>query len=223
MMIEMKKQKLHAEICDRIYQTLYNGIRNVKSEEPRAWLKERGLTCEVTGAGFSSGQITHRKTKEYLKEVESVGFIRANNITCKNGDTGYLTFARFGIVFPLRDGKGRVVNFYGIRFKLEQEEHSFMNDQGIYPAFPHEMTTRLFITTSIMDAASMIEAKVLDNRDAVMCIPDGKILSQHEEAIKRLTQLNSIVWIESPKINATQGLQGRIMPKGYVTKTKMKP
>lgn len=221
-MSEIQKQNLHAEICERIYQSLYNGIRSFKSEEPRLWLKEKRLTPEVTGAGFSSGQITHRKTKEYLKEIESVGFIRANNILCKNGDTGYITFARYGIVFPLRDGNGRIVNFYGVRFKREQEEHSFMNDQGIYPAYPHETTTRLFITTSVLDTASMIEAKMLENRDALMCIPDGKILPQHEEAIRRLNRLDLILWMESPKVNAKEGLDGKIMPKGQMIKANRK-
>lgn len=220
--MKTENQKSHADICEKIYQSLYNGIRSFKSEEPRAWLRKRGLTPEGTGAGFSSGQITHRKTKEHLNEIESVGFIRANNIICKNGDTGYLTFARYGIVFPLRDGNNRIVNFYGIRFKVQVEEHSFMNDRGIFPSHPHETTTRLFITTSVMDAATILETKMLENRDAVMCIPDGKILPQHEEAIKYLKQLNSIIWIESLKVNANEGLTGRVMHKGHIMKPKRK-
>ncbi|MCC7303498.1 MAG: hypothetical protein IT233_12735 [Bacteroidia bacterium] len=202
-----------------LYRSMSNGIRNVKSTEAQEWLKKNGLSYEMTGAGFCSGQVQHRKSKEFIRGLENVRFLRANNIVSKNGDTGYLIFAKFGIIFPLKDVKGEVVNFYGIRIRLEKPEHSFLNDEGIYPCFPHEMTTRLFITTNILDAATILESRVLENRDAVICVPGGNFLKQYEEAIERLGQLKSIHWIESPRVKLTEPLRGRTMPELIKTKS----
>lgn len=222
MMIQLQNVKRRVEIFSRINTTLFNGIRNVKSERPRKWLIEHGLSYEATGAGFNSGQMHHRKPQEFMDELLSIGFIRPNNIIGRNSKTGYLIFADFAITFPLRDVKGNIVNYYGIRIRTQTDEHSFLNEEGIYPAYPHEMTTRLFITTSVIEAATMIESRILENRDAVMCVPNGKLLPQHEEAIARLKQLKSILWIESPKVKLKKPLEGRVMPNGYVTKSKKK-
>lgn len=222
MIIANQNQKRRIEIFARIDKTLSKGIHHFEAEVPRQWLKERGLTPEVTGAGFCSGQMNKRKDEQYLKDLEFIGFIRANNIKSRSGKTGYVVFADYGITFPLRDVKGNVVNYFGIPLMWRKKYVSFLNGNGIYPAYPHEMTTRLFISTSIMDAATLLEAKLLDNRDSLMCIPNGKILPQHEEAIRRLTELKSITWIQSPEVKLENPLDGRIMPEGYVTKTKKK-
>lgn len=222
MMIANQKQKKRIAIFSRVDKILAKGIKNVFSDVPRQWLKERGLSSEVTGAGFCSGQLNKRTTEEFVCDLEFIGFIRPNNIIGKGGKTGYLIFADYGITFPLRDVKGNVVNFFGIPIRWKQKHIAFLNDDGIYPAYPHEMTTRLIIVISIIDAATILQAKVLSNRDSVMCIPNGKILPQHEEAIKRLTQLKSILWIVSQKIKSEVGLEGRVMPEGYITKSKKK-
>lgn len=222
MMLAYQKQKKRIEIFARVNKTLAKGISHFEAEVPRQWLKERGLSPEATGAGFCSGQIHLQKPEEFVRDLEFIGFIRANNIIGKNGKTGYLVFADYGITFPLRDVKGNVVNYFGIPLMWRKKHIAFLNDDGIYPGYPHEMTTRLIIVITIMDAATILQAKVLSNRDSVMCIPNGKPLPQHEEAIRRLTQLKSIVWIVSQEVKFETGLEGRVMPEGYVTKSKMK-
>jgi hypothetical protein len=220
MMILLQKQRKRMEIFARIDKILSAGIRHFEAETPREWLKERGITPEATGAGFCSGQLNKKKSEEFVRDLESVQFIRANNIIGKNGKTGYLMFADYGITFPLKDVKGNVVSFYGIPLQGKRQDHSFLNDDGIYPCFPHEMTTRLFVTVSILDAATLLEAKLLENRDAVICVPNGRLLSQHEEAIQRLPYLQTIFWIESPAVKLVKPLEGRVMPEGYITKSK---
>lgn len=219
-MIDPKEKRKRAEIFARVQRTLANGVRNVKSVLPQNWLKERGLSIEAAGVGFNSGQIQHRKPKEYLDDLQSIGFIRPNNIVSKNGDTGFLVFGKYGVTFPLRDEKGNIVNFYAIRIKTKKEEHCLLNNEGIFPAFPHEMTTRLLITTSILDAVTIMESKVLENRDAVICIPGAIILPQHEIAITRLNELKKILWIESPGIKFKTSLEGRVMSKEHLKKMK---
>jgi len=222
MIIANQKHKRRIETFARIQKTFAKAIYRNDAIAPRRWLEDRGLSVEVSGAGFSSGQIHMKKDEAFISDLQDIRFIRPNNIKDKYGREGYLVFANYGITFPLRDVKGNVVNYFGVPLRWKQKHVSFLNDDGIYPAYPHEMTTRLFISTSIVDTVTLLEAKLLNNRDSVICIPNGILLPQHEEAIKRLTELQSIIWIQSPEVKTEKPLEGRVMPEGYVTKTKKK-
>ncbi|MCC6836973.1 MAG: hypothetical protein IT234_00425, partial [Bacteroidia bacterium] len=122
------------------------GLRNVYSKVPQKWMAEHGLTSERTGAGFNSGQLHFDGDKQYKDALIEIGF-RKYSRRNSNGVDGYKTFGNYGILFPLKNAKGRIVNFYAIRIKTYPEEHSLLNQEGIYPAYPNEMTTRLFIAT----------------------------------------------------------------------------
>lgn len=195
-------QKKRTDIFKEVYKSVIRSLRWRYTEIPRKWLEDRKLTTEKTGAGFNSGQMHYGRTQEFREDLKSIGFIKFLKTT-STGHDGYWTFGLYGMIFPLKNFKGSVVNLYAIRIKTEPEEHSLLNDEGIYPAYPHEMTTRLFIATEILDAATLIESGALQNRDSLMFIPGGKILKQHEEAIKRLHSLQCITWIEFKNENET--------------------
>jgi DNA primase len=188
-------QRKRSDIFSEVYKSVVRSLRWRYTEVPRKWLEDRKLTSEKTGVGFNSGQIHYGRSKEFKDDLKSIGLIRFLKTTSL-GHEGHWTFGLYGMLFPLRNFKGNVVNFYAIRIKTEPEEHSLLNEEGIYPGYPHEMTTRLFIATQILDAATLIESGALENRDSLMFIPGGKILKQHEEAIKRLSALQSLTWID---------------------------
>ncbi|MFL5763588.1 MAG: hypothetical protein ACJ77K_06555 [Bacteroidia bacterium] len=193
--IALQKEHKRKDIFSKIYSATQKGLRNPYSKKPRAWLAERGLTSEKTGASFNSGQIHYDGDQIYKDSLKEIGFLKYSRRN-SNGVDGYKTFGNYGILFPFRNAKGAIVNFYAIRIKTQPEEHSLLNEEGIYPGYPHEMSNRLFIITHIMDAATLIQSDVVQNLDSLILIPGGKILKQHEDAIKRLTVLQSIVWID---------------------------
>jgi hypothetical protein len=193
----MEKNK--KEILATIHKSLSNGIRNSKAEVPRKWLKEKGLTLESSGATFNSGQMHHRKQQSYKDALESVGFLIKSEVPTNQGQIPYTSFGNYGILFPLRDEQNDVVNFYSIGIKNHKIQ--YLNKEGIYPCFPHESTKKLYIVNGILGAATILESNVLDNKEAVIALFDGEMLPQHEEAIKRLTQLEEVIWIESPENN----------------------
>jgi DNA primase len=193
--IALQKEQERNDLFIRIHTSLIKGLGNVYSKVPQKWMVDHGLISERTGAGFNAGQFHldgDQKFRDTLIEIGWRKYSRKNS----NGVDGFKTFGNYGILFPLKNAKGKIVNFYAIRIKTKPEEHSLLNQEGIYPAYPNEMTTRLFIATDILDAATLIESKAIENRDSMILIPDGKILKQHEEAIKRLSVLQSIIWIE---------------------------
>jgi hypothetical protein len=62
-----------------------------------------------------------------------------------------------------------------------------LNEEGIYPGYPDERTKRLYIVRTILDAATLLESKTLENRDAVMALFDGEYKDQHRRALSRLS------------------------------------
>lgn len=198
--LALLKQKKQQDIFDELYKSLTKGLRWKTAEVPRTWLRERGLTTEISGAGFNSGQLHYGRKQEYKDALINIGFLKYSRKN-SNGVDGYKTFGNYGILFPLKNLKGKIVNFYAIRFEEKPEAHELLNEEGIYPAYPHEMTTRLFIATSMLDAATLMESRSIESRDSLILIIGGKILKQHEEALKRLSELQSIVWIEPTSKN----------------------
>jgi hypothetical protein len=203
---EQKEMKMEAkkitpeqqiEIIARIHKYFNNGIRAGTSVTPRKWLEKKGLSIDATGACFNSGQMHHRKSQELKDELVSVGFMKKSDVATNAGQIPYTVFGIFSIVFPLRNIKNEVINFYAIRIKSENA--SYLNqEKGIYPGYPHELTKKLFIVNSILDAATLLESKVLDNREAVIALHDGKIMPEHQEAIQRLSTLQEIIYIDAP-------------------------
>ena len=75
MMILHQKQKKRMEIFVRINKTLSAALTHFEAKRPREWLKERGLTPEVTGAGFCSGQLNKKKSKIRARVEHIFGFM----------------------------------------------------------------------------------------------------------------------------------------------------
>lgn len=179
-----------------IYRSLSNGIRAGKAKAPREWLAKKGLSIDATGACFNSGQIHHRKSLEFKKALAEVGFMFQSDVGVNTDTIPYTVFGIFSIMFPLRNLKNEVVNFYSVRIKSENT--AYMNQEaGLYPAYPHEMTKRLFVVNNVLEAAVILESKILDNREALISLHDGKVMSEHKEAIQRLTKLEEIIYIDS--------------------------
>ncbi|HWY98613.1 MAG TPA: hypothetical protein VNY36_05985 [Bacteroidia bacterium] len=199
--METTKQTVTAEkrteIMERILKSLNNGIRSPKSKKPREWLKSRALSIEATYAAFNSGQIHHHKPQSFKDELASTGFLTRSDVGTNMGQVPYTVFGLYSMIFPLRDGIGRVVNFYAIG--VETNKTSYLNNEGIYPSYPHPLTKKLYITETLLDAATLLESKILDNRDAVIALHDKEMLPQHKEAIASLQQLEEIILIETSK------------------------
>jgi hypothetical protein len=194
-----------------IYSSLANGIRAPKSKAPKEWLAKKGLSYDVTGACFNSGQIHHRRDQAFKKGLADIGFLFKSNVGVNCNTTPYTVFGIFSIMFPLKNLKNEIVNFYCIR--IRSDKTAYMNSEGLYPGYPHELTKKLFVVNTILDAATLLESKILDNREAVLALHEGEVMSQQIEAIKRLTKLQEIIYIDSQSIK-------HVSEKAVWTKTK---
>lgn len=180
-----------------LYQSFETGIRSAKAVDPKLYLKNIGLDYTELRIGFNSGQFHHRQPQEIKDHFERLGLLTKSDAGVNSNDlTAYTVFGRYGIIFPLVNEQNHVVNFFAIRFKMATPQENYLNDKGVYPCYPHPSTKTLFLVPTILDAASLLQSKALENKEAVMALHEGRLLSQHVEAIKGLDQLEHIIMIK---------------------------
>jgi len=96
-----------------------------------------------------------------------------------------------------------MVNLFAYRFKLETPKGNFLNEQGIYPCFPNSFTKKLFIVQDAIQAATLMQSGILENREAVIALHNGRWNSEHQEVIESLSELEQIVLINCHVENIT--------------------
>ncbi len=184
----------YIRIISGLHKSLVNGMRSGKTNIAKRWLQERKLTSEISGACYNSGQIHHRKEQSYKDELESTGFLTECNAPTNNGQIPYTIFGRYSIIFPLRNKDQDVINFYAI--SLKDNNTSFLNEDGIYPRYPKHLTEKLYVVTSVIEASVLLEARAMNENEAVMSLFDGEFKPQHYGVISELKNLKEIIIIE---------------------------
>ena len=143
-MLKKMSMKDRKDIFRTLHASFSNGIRAAKSKEAQQWLKDKGLSVDLTGACFSSGQTHHRREQTFIDELLSVGFLVPSNAAVRSPELkAYTSFGKEAIVFALRNELNDVVNFYAIRISTKDQRAEYLNAEGIYPSYPHQLTERL--------------------------------------------------------------------------------
>lgn len=183
---------------DKIFHSFETGIRSPKAQKPKDYLKGIGLDYNTIRIGFNSGQFHHRDTQEVKEHYERLGLLVKSDAAVRDSSmTAYTVFGKYGLVFPLVDSSGRIVNLFAIRFDMDSPKEDYLNNKGLYPAYPHTAIKRLFITQTLLDAASLLQSKALDQREAALALHNGQLLPQHTEAIEALTALEEIIIVKN--------------------------
>jgi DNA primase len=190
------------ETLKKLHQSFITGINNFKATVPRDFLDSIGLDYQKLHLGFNSGQFHHRKDEEFKKPYIKLGVLTKSDApTREPGMIGYSTFGDYGIIFPLKDEVGNIVNMYSYRFKIQTPIGEYLNDSGIYPAFPNHRTTRLFLTENVIDGATLHQSEVLENRDSVIALNNGKLTADIKKGIEQLAELTHIIVVTSNENN----------------------
>lgn len=180
-----------------VFQSFETGIRSSKAVDPKRYLEKIGLDYNELRIGFNSGQLHHRQPQELKDHFERLGLLTKTDVNVRDENmTAYTSFGRYGIVFPLMNEQNVIVNFFAIRFKMAIPQESYLNDRGVYPCYPHPSTKKLFIVPTVLDGASLLQSKALENKEAVLALHNGKLLPQHLEAINGLENLEEIIFIQ---------------------------
>lgn len=182
------------ETLETLFRSFETGIRSAKALKPKEYLKSIGLEYSDIRIGFNSGQFHHRKTLKSKDQFEKLGVITKSDAGVRDDSfTAYTVFGRYGLIFPLLNQENSIVNYYALRFDLDEQKQEYLNSEGIYPGYPHPLTKKLYLAPTVIDCASLIQSKVLDQREAVIALHDGELLQQHLEIIKSLYELEEII------------------------------
>lgn len=180
-----------------VYLSFETGIRSAKALDPKKYLEDLGLNYNELRIGFNSGQFHHRQPQELKDHYERLGLLTKSDKGVRDESmTAYTAFGRYGIIFPLFDEHNHIVNLFAIRFKMATPQEDYLNDKGLYPCYPHPSTKKLFIVPTVLDGASLLQSKALENKEAVLALHNGKLLPQHLEAIESLEHLEQIIYIQ---------------------------
>jgi len=182
----------------RLFESFCTGIRSVKSVNPKQYLKEKGLDFHKLNLGFCSGQFHHRKDDEWRQPFIELGVLTPSSAPVNDPSRkAYTCFGAYSVVFPLMDQQNKIVNLFAIRIKLEQEKEEYLNTFGLYPNYPSVLTRRLYVTSTVVEAASIVQSATLDSREAVIALHNGEWLEQHSQLIQELDQLEEIILIKN--------------------------
>lgn len=169
------------------------------SRPARDYIAGRGLDHTRLEIGYNTGQFHHgnRKEEAFIKSCVEVGLLSEHDRLSRMGETSYKPFAKYCIVFALRNPLNQVSGLYfrSTVNDTEQKHFYLKNSEGLYPKYPDNSTTKLIIAESIIDAASLQQIKAITDEYTVLAAYGANRLTQEMKAvIIALQQLTEIIF-----------------------------
>lgn len=170
-----------------------NAIHN--SRPAQEYLQSRCIDFKKTEVGYNAGQFHHgaRKDETLIKQCVAYGLLLEAGLTARSGDAAYKPFGKWCICFALRNQQNEIVSLY-FRSTLQDKEqrHFYLRDrQGLYPGYPNPATTKLILTESIIDAATLLEQDSIKSHYEVLALfGTNGLTEEHQTAIRQ--------WLQSP-------------------------
>ena len=192
-----------AHFLEKVYLSFRKGIFNcVPAKE---YVKSRALQLEDLEIGFNSGQLHYadRKNKDpkkreaLIQKLTEVGLLSLAGTNSRTGGLAYKTFGIKSIVFPLKNKDNQIVSFY-FRSIIDNNnsKHFYLkNRSGVYPNYPNPETKKLILTESIIDAASLLQLKIIHEKFSVLaCFGTNGLNEEILNSIKSLPELEEIIF-----------------------------
>ncbi len=109
---------------------------------------------------------------------------------------GYSVWAKDCIIFPLKNIDNKIISLYGRSITNNEDNRHFYlsNRSGLYPGYPKLTTTKLILTESIIDAASLLQQEAIkSNYEILSLYGTNGLTDEHQKAIIELPQLEEII------------------------------
>jgi DNA primase/energy-coupling factor transporter ATP-binding protein EcfA2 len=174
-----------------------NGVNSSKTA--RAYLQQRGLDTLKIEVGYNAAQFYHgeRKDETLIKQCLQYGLLSNHERLSRMGDISYKPFAKYCIVFALKNKSNLVTGLYFRSTVNNQEQkHFYLKEStGLYPGYPKPVTQKLIITESIIDAASLLQIEAITKEYSLLSAYGTNRLTQEmKSAIAELKQLTEIIF-----------------------------
>lgn len=151
----------------------------------------RSIDYKQIAIGFNAGDWHHSLSElNFIKSCQQYGLLKARPVN------GFSVWAKDCIIFPLKNAANKIVSLYGRSTTNNEESRHFYlhNREGLYPGYPELETTKLILTESIIDAASLLQQTRITEQYSILALyGTNGFTEEHELAIVALPQLEEIV------------------------------
>jgi DNA primase len=171
----------------KLFSIFSKGLSHTKKAQD--YLQSRSLDWQQIEVGYNAGTLHQEERNKYLIEsCKQAGIIKA-----ASNNKGYNTWAKDCIIFPLKNKENKIVSIYGRSTTDNKEQRHFylQNRSGLYPGYPKPATTKLILTESVIDAASLLQQKAITDQYNILALYGTNGLTQ--EHIAAITE-----WLQSP-------------------------
>ncbi len=191
------KEMVRSAILTKMFSYFKNAVHN--SKPARDYIEKRGLDYNKLEIGYNTGQFHHgeRKEEALIKSCQEIGLLHPFGNNTRTGGQAYKPFAKYSIVFPLKNKSNQITGLY-FRSTINEEnaKHYYLKDRsGLYPKYPEAETEKLIITESIIDCASLLQNPDITKEYALLAAyGTNGLAEEHKTAIKELKQLKEIIF-----------------------------
>jgi len=188
-------------ILTRMFTYFKNAVHS--SKPAQEYIKNRALDATKVEIGYNTAQFHHgsRKEEALIQSCVQVGLLTPWGTNTREGGQAYKPFGKYSIVFALRNKLNQVTGLYfRSTVNNEDQRHFYLKDrQGLYPGYPKAETTKLILTESIIDAATLLQVEEITHQSSVLALYGTNGLTQeHITAITELPQLTEIIlWLNA--------------------------
>jgi DNA primase len=163
------------------------------SKKAIQYLQGRSIDYGLHDVGYNSGGLhTESKNHHLVNSMVKYGLLKANAVH------GYSVWAKECIIFPLRNHENKIVSLYGRSISNnEGQRHFYLTGRsGLYPCYPTPAATRLILTESVIDAASLLQQAEISTQYEVLALyGTNDLTTEHQQAIIASTGLQEIIFM----------------------------
>lgn len=155
------------------------------------YCKSRCLDYTKLELAYNSGGLhVESKNHHLIKSMTEAGLLKPRP------SQGYNVWAKDCILFPLKSSDHKIISLYGRSITNDDTSRHFYlpNRKGLYPGYPNAATTKLIITESIIDAASMLQQQNITEQFTILALyGTNGLTEEHLQAIQLLQNLTEII------------------------------
>jgi DNA primase len=197
---QQKPSKVHESetlsriaLLTKVFRYFENGLRTSKAG--KEYLQSRNLiqstpTQKGIEVGYNAGSFYQRENKYLVESALKYGLIKPA------ASTGHTAFGKGCLVFPLKNKDGQIVGMYFRETdSSKSNKHYYLqNRQGLYPGYLKPETTKLILTESIIDTATlMLVPEVTNNYQLLACYGTKGLTDEHVSSIASAKELQEII------------------------------
>jgi len=177
-------------ILTKYYQNSIHAMQ--RSKKGKVYSAKRGLDHEKLNIGYCGYEVGKTWNKNLQENAEQLGLFKIKNC----------------IIFPMKNKEGQIVSIYGRSVSANpptkksgqaKARHFYLQGghKGLYPNYPKSNTTKLILTESIIDAATIKQYLPADEAGTewpvLSLYGTNGFTAEHEIAIKGLINLKEII------------------------------